>query len=186
MNNNYNYSSKFLLPFLRPNYGMLFNAFNLKNCYIGDERFVPKEKNRLYLLFHPKPNDLNEFKKILQNKGIPNMEFYYPTNNILEYVVVCNFPKDCFYYLKEFIQGRYSKIKQTDINKYFPRMVRNVYGDSIISPTWEILVKSKRLKKQLEQDLEVEIDDEQELFSIPYNNREIIEQSKTKLFNYVE
>lgn len=173
-------TSIFMVPTLKIDRKKL-QANGFINGYIADEAKQPSYEGAVYLLF--KPKDLDKFRDFLEGE-------YERTKNIIDeydyeggYVVVVykldmKFSKD-FNLIKE---GLYSKTSK-DFQALFPKIVKIERGGLLrdeISLQYRVFNRTEDMIKFWEEKLNVEFDEDQEVWHAFILENETLNLQKIK------
>lgn len=150
-------ASLFVLPMLPGQRATYFFDRNMINCFIGTD----KHENVIALLYRFSGDiEFVRFEDMLKNLDY-FIESIDPTNRTVLYVF--SVPEEHEHNYQMFLEGKYSRFD----SDYKTRILRfhNSGKDSTLG---QILYRTKNRKKQLERALELnfELDDEAELYSI--------------------
>ena len=157
-------ASLFILPMLSGTRATYFFDKKLVNCFVGTEM----HSNTIVLLYRFS----GDLKFVQFEDSLKNMEIFKtsedPSTKTVLYIF--NVPGEHLEDFCHFINGKYSKFSES----YKKRILKfhNVGKESTIG---KILYRSKSRKKQLEEvlDLNIKIDKDAELYSIPKLEEEI-------------
>lgn len=176
----YNKSKTYLLPLLSELVHLDLRYFYyLENTYIFDD--INKYKNCIYLLHKIKTYDkkfTNYEYKLLDNPYFIDLIDISGTYSLY----VFNFPSEYMHEYNMYKQGKYSQFGE-DAKKLILNFWGEVYQNNANAVTFlmkvkQILFRDKKLKRQLEKDLGVEISDTAELGSSIETENETFELSK--------
>lgn len=151
-------------------------GFDLVNLYISDKRKESTYELGNYLFLLLTINDINNqrFLNFMQNiKRHPNYDSYY-NPNYKQVMIIFNlnsYQKDI---VNHFISGKYSQMDENYKEVFKPNAQKKI--DSI----YNILTKCPFLKKHIESELHVTLDDDAELASLWYHEEEIFNYSEDK------
>lgn len=170
----------FMVPTLKINRDRLKDN-KFINAYIKDGRREVQYENCIYLLF--KPENLDKFKEFLDDE-------YERTKSIIDdydyedgYVVVVYSLDDKFEEdFKLVRQGKYSRTSEK-FQSLFPKMVKvyqNGYWKDEISLQYRIFNHTEDLVQFWEKKLDVEFDDDQEIWHAFIEKDETLDIDKTK------
>jgi len=160
--NNFNISTRFILPLLGGNREtFLYNKY-LMNCYLGDKTNTTYEsKNpRLFLQYRFFP-----YQEYLQfEETITKSKRYIGKYDRDEKTVifVMELPNSLYDDFKFIINGQYSKLSKNSKNQ-----ILNFHNLTVDSLTAKALYKHPSMRKQLELDLGEKISEESELYEKP-------------------
>lgn len=156
----------FLIPTISDNYSkdyFLLDSF-LENAYLYN-----KEPSEILLTYRYSDNEIYQ-NFINQVESHPNYLKTIQVNESLEGIVFSidsKFLNDA----KHFVNGKYSKFSNTLKSK-----IISFYQLPKKGKMYDILMKTEKRRRELEQLLDVQIDKELELFSIPEIEEELYEQ----------
>jgi hypothetical protein len=168
-------TSAFLLPVLGISVGLMRENL-LINAFLGDHegKEAPKGDRFIYCLFDFSMEDpvFGEFLEDLQ--GQSSYVGMYPKEYNKRTMVVFRTPEKWNAVYDFFVEGKYTKIPREYVNQYFkPRLYdgQDKYGISRWKPSknYMVLTGDKVIRKQIEEDLGVELAEDAEVFSKPNN-----------------
>ena len=170
----------FMVPTLKINRDKLKDN-KFINAYFKDGRREVQYENCIYLLF--KPENLERFKQFLDDeyertKSIIDDYDYEDGYVVLVYELDKRFEKD-FNLVKK---GKYSKTSE-DFQKMFPKIVKvntGGYWKDEISLQYRIFNHTEDLVQFWEKKLDVEFDDDQEVWHAFIEENEILNVDKIK------
>ena len=170
----------FMVPTLKINRDKLKDN-KFINAYFKDGRREVQYENCIYLLF--KPENIERFKQFLDDeyertKSIIDDYDYEDGHVVLVYELDKRFEKD-FNLIR---QGKYSKTSE-DFQKMFPKIVKvntGGYWKDEISLQYRIFNHTEDLVQFWEKKLDVEFDDDQELWHAFIEENETLDIDKIK------
>lgn len=154
-----NFCNYYVLPFLKVN----------KEDFGGNDNFINSYIN-------------NKYQLLIQVRNKDNIRFYYFNNsNYITsyhknevYNIIFSIPSEFHLDVDKFIMGEYSKFshkaKEAIMTNSGLRYKKVVKGVSYTHFILLILEKSKKLREQLEKELDIKINPESELASKPHKN----------------
>jgi len=175
-------TSIFMVPSLRINRDKL-NDNGFVNAYTKDARRDVQYENCIYLLF--KPTDLDRFREFLdgeyeRTKAVIDDYDYEDGYVVVVYELDDKFKKDYRYIRK----GMYSKTSK-DFQSLFPKVVKvkvNGYYKDEISLQYRIFNHTEDLVQFWEKKLDVELDEDQELWHAFIDENETLDLDKIKQY----
>lgn len=173
-------TSIFMVPTLKIGRDKLLDN-NFLNAYIKDGGKDVQYKNAVYLLFHPK--NVDKFKQFLDDeyertKSIVDDYDYEGGFVVIVYELDKKLGKD-FTLIK---QGKYSKTSK-EFQALFPKVVkvkRNGYQKDEISLQYRVFNQTQDLRDYWEEKLDVEFDDNMEVWQGWMEENEILLIDKLK------
>lgn len=178
----YNKSKTYLLPLLSELVNFDIKFFdNLENVYIFDD--TGEYKDCIFIL-HDFSFKNPEFTSY-EHKFINN-ELFIDLIDINDKVLyIFKFPEEYMHEYNMFKEGKYSKFKK-DAKELILKFFTKIYFGNINAVTFllkvkQILFKDNKLKREIEDSLKVELDDEAEL-----TDKIIVENETFKLSKYIK
>ena len=173
-------TSVFMVPTLGIGRDKLVNNGYI-NAYVKDSRKDYQYEGCVYLLF--KPSDLDKFKAFLDSeyertKSVIDDYDYEDGYVVVVYELDLNYSKD-FDLVR---QGKYSKTSP-QFQKLFPKKINvfvNGYYKEEISLQYRVFNHTEDLVQFWENKLNVELDDDQELWHAFIENDEVLDIDKIK------
>lgn len=172
----YNCSTLFILqPVTGVKWSEQEEEFGMINSYLKDKAREDLTGDLLFVLF--KPKDFDYFELFVQEQEGNNSAFledydYADGYVVLVYRIREELKKD----FELFKQGKYSKLSEL-IRKSYDREVR-AFIKPIPSFQWEVFRRATRLRKELEEFFETQLEKEAELWAIPDMNKETLDIEK--------
>lgn len=172
-------TTMFLVPGLGFNIDTIRYRYGFINAYLADVDYDMYE-NAVYLLF--KPKDMHTFQTFLERSEGPRIidDYDYEGGYV---VVVYEFPSEFRQEFKMFMKGKYSQFRE----KYrvlLPQVDSKIdkEGNPFTEYSLQFMVchKAKALKDYWEKKLEIELDEEDEYWSVPDIKRETLNIEKIK------
>lgn len=160
-------------------------GFKLVNTYLHDKQREDFTTDTLLLLF--RPENWAEFETFLekqeQHKNFIEEYDYDKGYVVLAYKIPLSLKKDFI----KFKQGRYSEFSKASKQEFKRLIPSGIFGGRAVkSLQWEVFDREQDLKEQLEDDLDVQLPIDSEVWSVPSILREtliiedIYEQSNNK------
>lgn len=174
----YNCSTIFLLkPITGAHFSHLENDYGLINSYLKDKLRDEDGGDNMYILF--KPHDFEQFEQFLNTQEYENIHFkedydYAGGYVVLIYKIPDHLQKD----FELFKQGKYSKLSKF-IRGCYDKTVK-VYMKHIPTFQWDVFSQNEKFRKEIELFLDVELDKDAELWSIPDMVKETLDIEKIK------
>lgn len=172
----YNCSTIFMIkPIIGVNFGVLKDEFGMINSYLKDKSREDVQGDYLFILF--KPIDFDNFESFLetqQEKNLDYIEDYDYTNGYV--VILYKIPdvlKDDFELFK---QGKYSKLSKL-IKSCYDKEVK-AFLKPLPGFQYEVFIKARRLKEELEEYLGSHFEDGMELWMLPDMEKECLDPIK--------
>jgi hypothetical protein len=147
----------------------LYWKFFLLNCYISVIEY-PDLKNHFFLLFKFKNKDsyLAVKEKLLQSK-LYKEERKHTTKSGDYYIFVFNVPQERKKDVALFKLGKYSQI-----SREFKNMIFKVHSVTQEKPLFHILNRSKMRRIKLSNDLDYDIPEDLDLWTVPHDHEETL------------
>lgn len=173
----YNCSTLFILkPVVGESYGSLRENYGFINSYLKDKAREDLSGDLLFVLF--KPEDFEYFGMFVSEQIAENHNFIEDYDYTDGYVVIV-------YKIPQVMKEDFEKFKKGEYSK-FSHIIKNCYKKEIksfIDPNksfqWKVFDKSKELKKELEDFLDVQFTKDMELWQIPdVEGKEILDIEK--------
>lgn len=168
--NKFNRTTKYLFPLVHDSYNFtsidltrnLNNKYKLVNLYLDDDGIRKKYHNCLYCLIKVSDFDDYTFRNFFQNlKYHPlYVDYYNVDNGLIMLVFAMNEPS--MEIIDLFKAGKFSEFPTDYVEIFRPETNTN------LKALFNVFTKSPLLKKQMEKELNVAIDEDAELDDIPY------------------
>jgi hypothetical protein len=163
------------MPLLDVKRDELYWQFFFLNCYISIKEY-PKLDKHFFLLFKFKSKDAyNTVKETLTNNKLFKEELSHSTKSGDYNIFVFNIPKKAEEDVKLFKNGKYSKLSTE-----YKNTIMRIHLVKQNKPLFHILNKTKSRRIKLSEDLNYEIPEDVDLWSIPHDYEEVLTLNELK------